>query len=69
MSAAAGSPNSPDARARAWSRWVPIRPLRPRHRGKVLAHLLSLGEDDRYMRFGYCATDPQITQYVAGLRF
>jgi RimJ/RimL family protein N-acetyltransferase len=30
---------------------------------------LSLTEDDRYLRFGYHATDEQVLRYVQGLRF
>jgi GNAT superfamily N-acetyltransferase len=39
------------------------------HRPAILRHLLDLGEDDRYLRFGYAAHDGQIRRYVAGLRF
>jgi RimJ/RimL family protein N-acetyltransferase len=48
---------------------VPIRSLAPRHRGRIEAHLLALDEQDRYLRFGYCATDEQIKRYVASLDF
>ena len=51
------------------SRWVPIRALADRHRGRALAHLLSLGESDRYLRFGHPATDEQIERYVAHIDF
>ncbi|WP_395139100.1 GNAT family N-acetyltransferase [Schlegelella aquatica] len=51
-----------------WS-WVPIRSLAPRHRGRILAHLLALDPHDRYLRFGYQATDAQIEKYVASLDF
>jgi RimJ/RimL family protein N-acetyltransferase len=50
-------------------RWVPIRLLSERHRRRVLAHLLSLGEGDRYLRFGHPATDEQIERYVDGIDF
>jgi RimJ/RimL family protein N-acetyltransferase len=59
----------PDAKTRALSRWVPIRSLKQRHQAKMLAHLLALGEDDRYMRFGHHASDEQIEHYVKSLRF
>lgn len=49
--------------------WVPIRSLAPRHRPRILAHLLALPERDRYLRFGYAATDAQIQRYVDGLDF
>ena len=55
--------------ASAWASWVPIRELRPRHRARIQSHLLSLSDDDRYLRFGYTATDEQIERYVEGLRF
>ncbi|MEK8053366.1 GNAT family N-acetyltransferase [Ideonella sp. DXS22W] len=49
--------------------WVPIRSLAPKHRHRILAHLLALPERDRYLRFGYPATDGQITRYVEALNF
>lgn len=49
--------------------WVPIRTLGPRHRGRIAAHLLQLDERDRYLRFGYPATDEQIRKYAAALDF
>ena len=52
-----------------WSRWVPIRPLRPRHRARIQSHRLSLSEDDRYLRFGHHVSDEQLARYVQGLRF
>ncbi|TDM05417.1 MAG: GNAT family N-acetyltransferase [Ideonella sp. MAG2] len=50
-------------------RWVPIRSLSERHRPRVLAHLLSLEPRDRYLRFGYAASDTQIGRYVDLLDF
>jgi GNAT superfamily N-acetyltransferase len=49
--------------------WIPIRSLSPRHRARIAAHLLSLPERDRYLRFGYAAGDAQIQRYVDGLDF
>lgn len=49
--------------------WIPIRSLAPRHRLRILAHLLALGDTDRYLRFGHAATDAQIARYVDGLDF
>ncbi len=49
--------------------WIPIRSLSARQRGHVLTHLTSLCDRDRYLRFGYTATDDQIGRYVAGLNF
>jgi GNAT superfamily N-acetyltransferase len=48
---------------------VPIRSLGPRHRARIAAHLLALDESDRYLRFGYHATNDQINRYVAELNF
>ncbi|UXH79303.1 GNAT family N-acetyltransferase [Roseateles amylovorans] len=52
-----------------WTGWVPIRPLGKRHRRRIGQHLLALGERDRYLRFGYPASDEQILKYVNGLDF
>jgi ribosomal protein S18 acetylase RimI-like enzyme len=51
-----------------WS-WVPIRSLGPRHRERILSHLLALDERSRYLRFGYAATDAQISRYVDTIDF
>jgi GNAT superfamily N-acetyltransferase len=48
---------------------VPIRSLGPSHRERIAGHLLSLDEHDRYLRFGYAASDEQIRRYVDGLDF
>ena len=48
---------------------VPIRSLGPRHRERIAAHLLALDPADRYLRFGYCASDEQVSRYVAQLDF
>jgi GNAT superfamily N-acetyltransferase len=72
-SSAAGTPASthdpqaPPRRAadrKAPFRWVPIRSLAQRHRPRILEHLLLLDEADRYLRFGYTASDSQIGHYV-----
>ena len=49
--------------------WIPIRSLAARHRPRILSHLLSLGERDRYLRFGHMANDAQIARYVELLDF
>ena len=54
---------------RRWTRWIPIRILSEKHRQKIIAHLQSLGAQDRYLRFGYPATDEQIENYVNKLNF
>ena len=59
----------PSAAAKACRTWVPIRSLGPRHRSRIAAHLLALGNDDRYLRFGYPATDAQISKYFDTLEF
>jgi len=48
---------------------VPIRSLGPEHRERIAAHLLALTPDDRYLRFGYVATDEHIRNYVERLDF
>lgn len=48
---------------------VPIRSLGPGQRERITAHLLALDEHDRYLRFGYMASDEQITRYADGLNF
>lgn len=48
---------------------VPIRTLDEGHRAAIIAHLTALGERDRYLRFGYPASDEQIRCYAEGLDF
>jgi ribosomal protein S18 acetylase RimI-like enzyme len=48
---------------------VPIRSLGPRHRERIAAHLITLDERSRYLRFGYAASDAQISRYVDTLEF
>ncbi len=48
---------------------VPIRSLGERHRQRIALHLLTLDSADRYLRFGYSATEEQIRRYVLGLNF
>ena len=60
-------PREHDAARRATL--VPVRSLAPRHRGRIAAHLLALGAQDRYLRFGYPASDEHIERYVEGLDF
>ena len=49
--------------------WVPISTLAPRHRSEVTAHLLGLSGPDRYLRFGYQASDDRIENYVNSIEF
>jgi GNAT superfamily N-acetyltransferase len=48
---------------------VPIRSLGSNHRTRIAHHLLALGPEDRYLRFGHWASDDQIFRYVASLDF
>lgn len=48
---------------------VPIRSIGPGERDRIARHLLALEPHDRYLRFGYPATDEQIQRYVDGLDF
>jgi GNAT superfamily N-acetyltransferase len=48
---------------------VPIRSLGPAHRERIAGHLLALDPQDRYLRFGYIASDDQVRRYVSGLDF
>jgi len=48
---------------------VPIKPLDLSHLPNITAHLMGLSVHDRYLRFGYTATDEHITRYVSGLNF
>lgn len=48
---------------------VPIRSLGESYRSEIAKHLLQLDLHDRYLRFGFVATDDHIERYVAGLDF
>ena len=54
---------------RRWMKWVPVRILSLKHRPRIIAHLKSLAPQDRYLRFGYTATDEQIENYVNKMNF
>ena len=62
-------PSVPAGVARKSPSWVPILSLSPRHKPRILRHLQALPAQDRYLRFGYAATDEQIDRYVQGLNF
>jgi GNAT superfamily N-acetyltransferase len=51
------------------STMVPIRSLGPSHRERIATHLLRLEPEDRYLRFGYPASDEQVRRYVDHLDF
>jgi RimJ/RimL family protein N-acetyltransferase len=55
--------------SRSHRTWVPIRSLAPRHRERIVRHLLDLPEQDRYLRFGYVASDSQVLHYVQQINF
>jgi RimJ/RimL family protein N-acetyltransferase len=61
------SPSSPVAAPAAT--WVPIRSLAERHRPRIASHLLSLPAHDRYLRFGFAASDEQVARYVERIDF
>lgn len=71
--APAGTSDGPLATARAalerLSTWVPIRSLARRHRHRIIDHLLAMDPHDRYLRFGYAASDEQIQKYALSLDF
>ncbi|MFM9881151.1 MAG: GNAT family N-acetyltransferase [Burkholderiaceae bacterium] len=48
---------------------VPIRSIGQQELGRITQHLLALNERDRYLRFGYAASDDQIARYTQGLDF
>ena len=48
---------------------VPIRSLGAQHRERIAAHLLSLSAEDRYLRFGYPASDAQVRRYAEQIDF
>jgi GNAT superfamily N-acetyltransferase len=50
-------------------KWFPIRSLGPRQRPRILVHLQALEAQDRYLRFGYAASDAHIARYVDQLDF
>lgn len=48
---------------------VPIRALTSRHRRRIFEHITAMPDQDRYLRFGYHATNEQVSKYVDGLDF
>lgn len=53
-----------EGRARPAFQWVPIRSLSERQRPRIVNHLMALSESDRYLRFGYAASDAQLAHYA-----
>lgn len=65
-----GNKHNPNGEKRTTSSFmVPIRALSERHRPRIAAHLLNLDERDRYLRFGYAASDALVQRYVDSLNF
>lgn len=62
-------PNPPAPAASLGWAWVPIRSLAARHRPRIHGHLVSLDARDRYLRFGWAATDEQVSRYVDEIDF
>lgn len=48
---------------------VPMRPVGAGESHSIACHLLALDSSDRYLRFGYAASDEQVQRYVDGLNF
>lgn len=48
---------------------IPVKELDSSERSLFLQHLLALGPDDRYLRFGSAIADDAIERYVAGIDF
>ncbi len=61
-------PASPQ-RVNRYAQVVPMRSLGPAHRSRIEQHLLALEGHDRYLRFGFSASDEQVSRYVEGLNF
>lgn len=67
-------PRQPDAdtastRPESVATWLAVRSLHASHRPQIERHLLELGLHDRYLRFGYAATDTHVSRYVEQLNF
>lgn len=48
---------------------IPVRSLSDRHRARILIHLLALTAPDRFLRFGYAASDAQLAHYADTIDF
>ena len=48
---------------------VPIRSIGAKHLPAIRKHLLALAPRDRYLRFGYAASDEHVLKYVSQLNF
>ena len=59
------SPRAPSSKRTC----IKIHQLTPRHKTAMVQHLLALSPEDRYLRFGYAASDEHITAHVETLNF
>ncbi|MDR7150732.1 RimJ/RimL family protein N-acetyltransferase [Hydrogenophaga palleronii] len=66
LTGAAGAPPEP---AKQKTAVVPIRSIGPAQVDRVVEHLLALEPHDRYLRFGYAASDEHIRRYVDQINF
>ncbi len=48
---------------------IPIRSIGAGERPRIARHLVALAAHDRYLRFGYAASDEQVQRYVAQIDF
>ena len=48
---------------------IPICSLHPEHLPAIKNHMLNLSTHDRYLRFGFAATNEQVARYVDALKF
>jgi RimJ/RimL family protein N-acetyltransferase len=48
---------------------IPIYPLTPEHLPQLREHMLALEGHDRYLRFGYQASEEQVERYIDQLNF
>jgi GNAT superfamily N-acetyltransferase len=68
MNPASATASSPQTHARPYA-LVPIRELDASERSLFLRHLTSLGDEDRYLRFGSRLSDDAIAAYVERIDF
>jgi RimJ/RimL family protein N-acetyltransferase len=66
---AAMTVSTPSGQAHVACVSVRVRELSSRHRSAMIAHLLELSCEDRYLRFGYAASDEHINAHVETMHF
>ena len=64
-----GTATTPTTASTTRRPWVPVRSLTSRHRNRIATHLLALQDSDRYLRFGFAASDAQIGHYTDSIDF